>query len=63
MCGKFNCDVARGRDHAALGDVIAMQMLNRYPLKSIFLRILAWLHLTLIWAVESMKCMYSPEIV
>jgi hypothetical protein len=30
---KFNYDAARGRDSATLGDVFAMEMLNRYPLE------------------------------
>lgn len=30
---KFNYDPTRGRDGAALGDVFAMEMLNRYPLE------------------------------
>lgn len=30
---KFNYDIERGRDSATLGDVFAMEMLNRYPLE------------------------------
>jgi hypothetical protein len=30
---KFNFDAEKGRDAAALGDVFAMEMLNRYPLE------------------------------
>jgi hypothetical protein len=30
---KFNYDATRGRDSATLGDVFAMEMLNRYPLE------------------------------
>jgi hypothetical protein len=33
MYDKFNYDATRGRDSAALGDVFAMEMLNRYPLE------------------------------
>lgn len=33
MYDKFNYNAARGRNSAALGDVLAMEVLNRYPLE------------------------------